>query len=84
MTLLWSSGVIIRVWCHPDGTPARMRWQGQGHGVQIIANEWRIDLGWWRLRIWRDYYKLLTTTGLLMIVYHDLLTDLWYLQRVYD
>jgi hypothetical protein len=84
MTRLWVDGVVIRVWCTPDGRPMRVRWQGQSHDVKMIANGWRLDLGWWRLRIWRDYYKILTTTGLLMIVYHDLMTDIWYLQRVYD
>ena len=84
MTRLWSGGMAIRVWCHADGAPMRLRWQGQSHIVQRVANRWRVDFGWWRLRIWRDYYKILTATGLLMVVYHDLMTDLWYAQRVYD
>jgi hypothetical protein len=40
--------------------------------------------GWWRLRLWRDYYKLVTDTGLLVIVYYDLLEGKWYLQQLFD
>lgn len=83
MTRLWSSGVRIQVWLN-GVSPARLRWNGHVHAVQIVANQWRVDLGWWRLRVWRDYYKLVTTSGLLVVVYHDLIGDEWYIQRVYD
>jgi hypothetical protein len=52
--------------------------------VQHVANQWRLDVGWWRFRLWRDYYKVVTATGLLVIIYHDLTSDQWGLQRVYD
>jgi hypothetical protein len=76
--------MLVEVWLNGLSTPARLRWEGRIHPVQVVANHWRVDLGWWRLRVWRDYYKLATTTGLLLIVYHDLVNDKWYLQRVYD
>lgn len=84
MTRLWSSGIVVEVWLNGASAPARLRWEGRVHQVQVVANQWRVDLGWWRLRVWRDYYKLATTTGLLLVVYHDLVNDKWYLQRVYD
>jgi hypothetical protein len=43
-----------------------------------------VDTGWWRLRVWREYFKLETDTGLLVIIYRNLLTDDWYFQRLYD
>ncbi len=66
------------------GTPRAFEWRGQIHPVGGIAKRWRVDWGWWRVRIWREYFKLYTRTGLLVIVYHDLLTGRWYLQRLYD
>lgn len=84
MTRLWSGGIVVQVWLNGDAELVRVRWQGQVHAIEQVANHWRIDVGWWRLRLWRDYYKILTTSGLLMIVYHDLVQDTWYLQRVYD
>ena len=47
-------------------------------------NRWRVDGEWWRGRIWRDYFRLTTATGLRVVIYHDLLTDEWCLQRLLD
>jgi hypothetical protein len=65
-------------------TPRTFTWQGQAHGVQAIAKRWRVDVDWWRVRVWREYFKLTTHTGLLVVIYRDLLTGRWYLQRLYD
>lgn len=35
------------------------------------------------MRIWRDYYKVLTDTDL-VVIYYDLLDEKWYLQQVYN
>lgn len=59
-------------------------WKGRRHRVVWVAQSWRMDWGWWRLRLWRDYYKLTTDTGLLVLIYQDLLDDEWYLQQLYD
>jgi hypothetical protein len=83
MTRLWASGVAIRVQTHGE-EPALFYWNGQAHPVGRMVNHWRVDVGWWRLRIWRDYYRLVTTTGLLVVVYHDGVNGEWRLQRVYD
>jgi hypothetical protein len=67
-----------------DGVPMEFTWHGETHPVHLIANQWRIDEGWWDKRIYRDYFKLTTTTGLLLIVYRDGLSGEWYLQRLYN
>jgi len=84
MTRLWETGERIRMEVDEAGMPRRVTWSGQRHAVQDIAKRWRVDLGWWKLHIWREYYKLTTETGLLVIVYCDLLNRTWYLQRLYD
>ena len=49
-----------------------------------IAKQWRVNADWWRgAPVARDYFKLATTTGLLLIIYRDH-TGAWYLQRLYD
>ncbi len=83
MTRLWVSGVAIQARTRGD-EPVELVWNGQRHPVEGILNRWRVDVGWWRLRIWRDYYKLVTTTGLLLVIYHDGIGGGWWLQRVYD
>ncbi len=83
MTRLWLSGEAIEMWLD-GGQPIRFRWAGRSHPVTEICARWRLDVGWWRLRIWRDYFTLTTATGLLAEVYHDRLRECWFLQRVFD
>ena len=84
MTRLWAKGQPISVVSYGDGTPRSFEWKGCAHLVTGISKRWRVDTGWWRLRVWREYFKLETDTGLLVIIYRNLLTDDWYFQRLYD
>ena len=84
MTLLWPAGAPIEVQHNNLLEPQYFEWQGQKYQVQSIAKRWRIDQDWWQQRIWREYFKLTTREGLLVIIYRDLLTGQWYLQRLYD
>jgi hypothetical protein len=84
MTLLWPQGEPITVDSDALLTPQAFVWQGQPHPVQAVSKRWRVDVEWWQQRVWREYFKLTTQTGLLVIIYRDLLTGSWYLQRLYD
>lgn len=84
MTYLWPSGQPIRVKADSVGMPLRFRWQGRSHVVEGVARRWRVDAEWWRGRIWREYFKLYTHSGLLVIIFQDLLSGEWFLQRLYD
>jgi hypothetical protein len=84
MTWLWPRGQRLAVVGNDLAEPLRFTWQGGEHQVADITCSWRVDLDWWQDRVWRDYFKLRTDTGLLVIVYRDLAQDEWYLQRLYD
>lgn len=84
MTRLWPDGDPIQVVGSSPDSPDRFIWQGQTHPVAEIAKRWRINADWWRESTRRDYFKLTTATGLLVIIYHDLNSDAWFLQRLYD
>lgn len=84
MTRLWPEGQAIDVVQDPQGAPVSFTWNGQAHRVLELAHRWRVDVEWWRRRSWRAYYKLATDSGLLVVIYQDLLTEEWYLQRHYD
>jgi hypothetical protein len=84
MTRLWPDGTSITVIVGESGEPEHITWRDQTHAVSDITRRWRINLDWWRQRVWRDYFKLTTQTGLLLIIYYDLQTRQWYLQRLYD
>lgn len=84
MTRLWPDGSPIRVTTDDGGRPLRFAWRGQTHDVDTVTREWRVRTDWWRTAAWRAYFKLATTSGLLVIIYHDLGRGEWYLQRLYD
>ena len=84
MTHLWPAGELIQVDSDSLAVPQRFTWQGQSHGVRHVAKRWREDQGWWKQRIWREYFKISTDSGLLVIIYRDLVSGNWYIQRWYN
>ncbi len=66
------------------GLPTCFTWQGELHPVRAVAKAWRVDNTWWVHRVWQDHFKLVTKTGLLLILAHDLIADKWFLVRLYD
>lgn len=84
MTRLWSKAMPIVVQSGSD-SPECLIWERQTHDVAAVVKQWRVGADWWRGEaVARDYFKLTTTTGLLIIIYRDLQTGAWYLQRLYD
>ena len=84
MTRLWQEGACIQVEMDSLGVPLCFTWDRQAHIVQNIANRWLTDAGWWKRHVWREYFKVTTDKGWLLIIYHDLTDDAWYVQRLYD
>ena len=39
---------------------------------------------WWEEEVWRDYWEVITDSGLWCVLYRDLLADGWYLERIYE
>jgi Domain of unknown function (DUF6504) len=84
MTRLWPNGSPIQVVQNGEGLPEHLVWQGQKYAVVEITRRWRIRSDWWRELLWRDYFKLITDRGLLIIIFHDLQEDAWYVQHLFD
>ena len=68
----------------PDEIPDHFSWHQSEHRIEEILEIWRIDIDWWRTQKWRTYFRLITNTGLLVIIYQDLVNEKWFLQRLYD
>ena len=64
--------------------PTAFTWRGATHHTERIIKRWRVDQSWWRVRVCREYFLLRTESGLLVILYRDVLCGDWYLQRLYD
>ena len=86
MTRLWPDGESIDVETDVHGQPVRFTWQGHRHVVHRIRQNWQVDSEWWQPsgRVWRDYVAVTTAGGLLCVLFHDRLTDEWFLEKVYD
>lgn len=84
MTRLWPDGVLVKVQDSGDGQPQRIIWREQSHNITAITRRWRVRTDWWREAVWREYFKVTTDTGMLLIIFHDLRGNEWYLQRLYD
>ena len=82
---LWSKGEAIETWGAGD-VPAGFVWRGRHHRIERVCNRWRIHTRWWEpgQAGWREYWKVVTDTGYLCQVYHDLVGGGWVLARVYD
>lgn len=84
MSYLWSEGAPIRVEADRLGAPERFRWRERWHGVERVLDRWRVDRGWWNGHAWREYFKAITDSGMMIIVYHELSNGGWRLQELYD
>jgi hypothetical protein len=87
MTRLWPEGEAVQVWgMAGKDRPEGFTWQGTAHHIQEECNRWRIHTRWWEpgQAVWREYVKVATDTGLLCLLYRDLLSGDWFLARVYD
>ena len=84
MSRFWPDGLPILVACDRLLTPLSFTWNGQLHRVATLVERWRVDEGWWQRRVWREYFTLTTHSGLLVLIYHDVRSDTWRLQRLYD
>lgn len=85
MTRLWPEGEAVTPWGGEE-MPAGFVWQGASHPIKQVCNRWRIHTRWWdpEHAIWRGYVKVITDTGLLCLLYRDLISSEWFLARVYD
>ena len=85
MTRLWPEGEPIQVRSGEE-PPTCFLWHTEMHHMLDTCNCWRIHTRWWEPEhaIWREYLKVITDTGLLCLIYQDLLSGAWFLCRIYD
>lgn len=86
MSRLWPEGAPIGVRVDGQGRPTAFVWQGRTHQVAQLRQQWLVDTDWWSEagRIWRAYAVVTTDTGMLCVVYQDLISEAWFLAKVYD
>ncbi len=84
MTRLYQPAQSIKSMSGDEGEPFAFQWREQVHRVLHLSNRWRVQTEWWRMEIWREYFQVDTHSGFTCVIYRDLVTDQWYLERIYD
>lgn len=82
MTRLLSPPAIVAVTLSPEGMPCFITGAFSGP-VDPIAR-WKVETEWWDQPVVREYWKALLNSDLLCELYHDLGSDEWFVERIYD
>lgn len=82
MTRLLSPPAVVEVTLSADGTPGFIKGEFSG-SIDPIAR-WKVETEWWNQPVIREYWKALLNSSLLCELYHDLSSDEWFVERVYD
>ena len=84
MNPFWLPGQPIEVRSNGD-EPQAFRWEKCWHRVRDVSARWRVHTLWWTEgEVHRDYWEVTTRSGLLCVLYRDLLSDAWHLERIYE
>ncbi|MDO8688679.1 MAG: hypothetical protein Q7R39_01465 [Dehalococcoidia bacterium] len=73
-----------QVLINAEGAPASFVRRARRERVIDVYKRWRVNEDWWRQEIAREYFTVETSSGLVGVIFHDLVADCWYLARVYD
>jgi hypothetical protein len=63
------------------GAPAALAWDGERRVVEVVSETWRLDDEWWRAPIHRRYAEVVLEGGRRVVVFEDLVTGEWRMQR---
>ena len=71
----------IKVTMGTNDVPLAIAWSDRIYRVCHIYEHWRERRYWWTQPIVRNYYRLEDATGQVRLIYQDLLTSQWWLER---
>jgi hypothetical protein len=85
MTRMFADGEPVTVKTE-DGWPSMLIWNDIAHPVARVAERWQVNTDWWSDggEVDRDYFRVVTKTGLLCEIFYDGLERVWRLARIYD
>ena len=71
----------IHVTTDPAGLPRALVWPDHIQEVEDVYEAWRERRLWWSRPLERDYFRLETRDGLVRVVFRDVRSDRWLLER---
>jgi hypothetical protein len=84
MGKLFQQPVMLKVEEDVQHKPIAFLYRGRIQRVGQTLKRWRITQGWWKRAVEREYFQIRTEAGIVCELYRDLLTGVWFLQRIYD
>ena len=84
MSKLFKEAIRLKVEEGVQHEPTIFLYKGRREEVREMMRQWRVAQGWWRRPVEREYFQVRTESGIVCDLYRDLLTGVWYLQRIYD
>lgn len=84
MTYFWQKGYPIVVQMDREGCPHSVQWDWFSGEQPIleIREQWVLSDPW--EEEWRDYYWIITETGIALIIFLNRVTQQWFIQWVFD
>lgn len=86
MSRTWPEGNAIAVEVDARRQPAKVSLNGRTLKVVQIRKRWQVDVDEWEAegRVWRAYWRLVTSDKGLIDIYYDFLSQTWRLAEQYD
>jgi hypothetical protein len=64
-----------------QGMPRALVWHDRIREVNLVYETWRERSRWWSLPVGRDYFRLETDDGLVRVIFRDVRTEEWMMER---
>ena len=71
----------IQVTADPQGLPRALVWRERIHQVDTVYEVWRERRRWWGRPVERDYFRLWTVDGQMHVIFREVRTGRWSLER---
>jgi DNA polymerase-4 len=71
----------VQITAGPDGTPRAVVWRERIRPVKTLYESWRERRRWWGRAVERDYYRLELNDGQVRVLYQELRSGQWLLER---
>ena len=72
---------VVQITTGPDGTPRAVVWHDRIHPVATLYESWRERRRWWGRPVERDYYRLELSDGQVRVIFQELRSGRWLLER---
>lgn len=71
----------VEVELDANGQPAVVKVLDGLRAIEVVNETWRLDDEWWRQSISRRYYEVVLDSGKRVVLFEDLVTGEWFLQK---